>query len=93
MPRIKSSIKDVKATLIRTSRNAMAKSLLRTSIRKLEKSLSGANIEEAKAALARTTRIIDKSATKGIIHPNAAARRKSRLTKRFNALQKASGNA
>lgn len=93
MPNIKSSIKDVKSTIIRTNRNAMAKSLLRTSIRKFEKSMQSTDIEQAKSALNNATRIIDKSVTKGILHKNAAARRKSRLTKRFNAMNQAADNA
>jgi len=93
LPNIKSSIKDVKSTIIRTNRNAMAKSLLRTSIRKFEKSMQSTDIEQAKSALNNATRIIDKSVTKGILHKNAAARRKSRLTKRFNAMNQAADNA
>jgi small subunit ribosomal protein S20 len=93
LPNIKSSIKDVKSTIIRTNRNAMAKSLLRTSIRKFEKSLQSTDIGEARSALTNATRIIDKSVTKGILHKNTAARRKSRLTKRFNVLGQTADNA
>lgn len=93
MPNIKSSVKDVKSTIIRTQRNAMAKSLLRTSIRKFEKSMQSTDIEQARSALTNAARIIDKSVTKGILHKNAAARRKSRLTKRFNALTRTADDA
>ncbi len=93
MPKIKSSIQDVKATLVRTSRNSMAKSLLRTSIRRFEKALGEANTDRAQDALSRAVKIIDKSVTRGILHRNAAARRKSRMTKKFNALTKAAVTA
>lgn len=86
MPNIKSAIKRVKITKTRTLRNAAAKSALRTAIRKFEAALANNDLDNAKELLRKATRSLDKAVTKGIIHKNAAARKKSRLTKKFNKL-------
>ncbi|MBE3587573.1 MAG: 30S ribosomal protein S20 [Thermoanaerobacteraceae bacterium] len=88
MPNIKSAIKRVRITRKRTLRNARLKSALRTAIRKFERTLAaGAGVEETRATLRRALVAIDKAVTKGILHKNAAARKKSRLTRRFNRQQ------
>jgi small subunit ribosomal protein S20 len=83
MPNIKSAIKRVKTTSTRTLRNAAAKSALRTSIKKFEAALA-ANDANAGALLKQALRNLDKAVTKGLLHKNTAARKKSRLTKKFN---------
>ncbi|MDR3288233.1 MAG: 30S ribosomal protein S20 [Peptococcaceae bacterium] len=82
MPNIKSAIKRVELTRIRTIRNAAAKSTLRTSIRRFEESLN-TDLETATTALKKTTRALDKATSKGLVHKNTAARKKSRLTKKL----------
>lgn len=84
MPNVKSAVKRVLTTQKRTIRNARIKSTLRTFIRRFEETLASANIDNAKQALQRALRAIDKAVTKGVIHKKTAARKKSRLTKRFN---------
>ncbi|WP_031513227.1 30S ribosomal protein S20 [Desulfofalx alkaliphila] len=84
MPNIKSAEKRVRVTRKRTMRNTRIKSALRTIIRRFDESLTKANTEEAKLALQKALRALDKAVTKGVIHKNTAARKKSRLTKRFN---------
>ncbi|MCY0902948.1 MAG: 30S ribosomal protein S20 [Firmicutes bacterium] len=84
MPNIKSAIKRVKVTKKRALRNASAKSALRTSIKHFETAMREHNVESARTALHGAARSLDKAVTKGIIHRNHAARKKSRLTKRFN---------
>lgn len=84
MPNVKSAAKRVKITQKRTLRNARLKSSLRTTIRRFNEAISGATSEEAKGALHKALVAIDKAVTKGILHKNAAARKKSRLTRRFN---------
>ncbi|BCJ88595.1 30S ribosomal protein S20 [Effusibacillus dendaii] len=86
MPNIKSAIKRVKITRTRTLRNAAAKSTLRTALKKFEAAVANNDLENAKALLSHATRTLDKAVTKGIIHKNTAARKKSRLTKKFNKL-------
>lgn len=86
MPNIKSAIKRVEVTRKRTIRNARIKSALRTSIKRFEEAMKAADRDEAGIKLKKAVVTIDKAVTKGILHKNAAARKKSRLTKRFNKL-------
>ncbi|GMA52132.1 30S ribosomal protein S20 [Alicyclobacillus contaminans] len=86
MPNIKSAEKRVRVSAKRTLRNASLKSALRTTLKKFETTLAQNDLEQARVALSIATRALDKAATKGIIHRNAASRKKSRLTKRFNKI-------
>ncbi|KRQ86790.1 30S ribosomal protein S20 [Caloramator mitchellensis] len=84
MANIKSALKRIQVTERRTLRNRMIKSSMRTAIKKFELALNGGNIDEAKALLVEAVRKIDQAAAKGVIHENAAARHKSRLTLKLN---------
>lgn len=86
MPNIKSAAKRVEITRKRTLRNARIKSALRTTIKKFEEAMKAASLEEAGQRLRNAVVAIDKAVTKGILHKNAASRKKSRLTKRYNKL-------
>lgn len=89
MPNIKSAIKRVKVSEARRAHNMSIKSDMRTAIKKVEALLVNNDIENAKSALLTASRKLDKAARKGLIHKNAAARQKSRLAKKLNALQNA----
>jgi small subunit ribosomal protein S20 len=67
-------------------RNRRNVSQLKGQIKKLRAALSAGNADEARKLLDETTGQIDRAAKKGIIHDNAAARYKSRLSRRLNAL-------
>lgn len=84
MPNIKSAEKRVDVIRKRTARNTALKSSLRTAIRKFDESLKGGPAEDSKTKLHSAVVALDKAVTKGILHKNTAARKKSRLTKRFN---------
>lgn len=84
MPNIKSSIKRAKQNEKRRAHNASQKSALRTAIKKFEASLQGNDLEQAKALFIAAVKKIDKAASKGLIHKNAANRKKSRLQKKLN---------
>ncbi len=88
MPNIKSAIKRVKTSEKRRLLNASQKSALRTSVKAVEVAVAGNDAPVAKEALLKATRKLDKAATKGLIHKNAANRKKSRLAKKLNALAK-----
>ncbi|KJR98360.1 MAG: 30S ribosomal protein S20 [Peptococcaceae bacterium BRH_c4a] len=88
VPNIKSAIKRVDVIRTRTLRNASLKSNLRTTIRKFDETLDGGSREDAQAKLQKALVTIDKAVTKGILHKNTAARKKSRLTRSFNKLEK-----
>lgn len=87
MPNIKSAIKRVKVSEKRRLRNASQKSALRTSVKTFETAVTGKDVEAAKAALVAASKKLDKAVTKGLIHKNAASRKKSRLAKQLNELQ------
>ena len=84
VPNIKSAIKRVQTTHTRTLRNASTRSALRTAIKKFEVAVAHKDMETAQSALKLATKSLDQAATKGIIHRNQAARKKSRLMKRYN---------
>ncbi len=65
-------------------RNKSVQSLAKTRISKAEALISSGQLELARAAVTTTVAVLDKAAEKGIIHPNNAARRKSRLMKKLN---------
>lgn len=84
MPNIKSAVKKVRIIHKRTLRNVSLRSALRTAIRKLERSLAENDRQVTEQNLRNALRAIDKAVTKGILHKNTAARKKSRLTKKYN---------
>jgi len=84
MPNIKSAIKRVKVTDKKTAANKMKKSEIRTVVKKAKASIAATSTDAAVSVKeAQTT--LDKAAAKGYISKNAAARKKSRLTKAANA--------
>ncbi|CAH0347067.1 30S ribosomal protein S20 [Bacillus sp. CECT 9360] len=86
MPNIKSAIKRVKTSDESRAQNATVKSTMRSSLKNVEVALANNEVEAAKEALLTASKKLDKAASKGLIHKNAAARKKSRLTKRLNSL-------
>ncbi|MCC3380108.1 30S ribosomal protein S20 [Paenibacillus farraposensis] len=86
MPNIKSAIKRVKTSDKRRALNASQKSALRTAVKAADTALVGNEVEAAAEAFKVAAKKLDKAVTKGLIHKNAAARKKSRLAKKLNAL-------
>lgn len=86
MPNIKSAIKRVKTNEKRRALNASQKSALRTAVKAADSALVNNEVEAANAAIQTASQKLDKAVTKGLIHRNAAARKKSRLAKKLNAL-------
>ena len=86
MANIQSAIKRNRQNIKRRARNRMVRSRMRTFAKKADVVLTTGNQEEAAEAVRVALQEIDKAAQKGIIHRNNAARRKSRLAKRLNAL-------
>ena len=84
MPNHKSAEKRVRQNERRRLVNRSNRSTLRTSLKKLRVALDGGSAAESKALLPETVSGIDKAVQKGILHRNAAARHKSRLTVRVN---------
>lgn len=84
MANTKSAKKRIEIIRKRTLRNKSIKSMVKTAIKKFEVALAGGEIEQAREKLRQAIRTIDKAVTKGVLHPNTAARKKSRLQLRFN---------
>ena len=83
-----SALKQQRQGVKRRARNRKNLSQLKTQVKKLRGAVSTGDGTAAKAALSETVSIIDRAAKKGVIHDNAAARFKSRLTRRVNSLSK-----
>ena len=81
--RTKSALKANRQNIKRRAHNRELRSRLRTALKAIRASLDAKDIDGAKSALSATVSIVDKMATKGIIHRNTAGRYKSRLTVRL----------
>ncbi|WP_068251755.1 30S ribosomal protein S20 [Janibacter corallicola] len=86
MANIKSQIKRVKTNNEATERNRAYKSELRTWIRKVRAAVAEGDAETAKSALLTASKKLDKAVSKGVIHQNQAANKKSALAKAVNTL-------
>lgn len=81
MPNIKSAIKRVKTASEANAQNAQAKSAMRTAVKKADAALV-AKAENAQELVKVAVKTLDKAASKGLIHKNAASRQKARLMKK-----------
>ena len=70
----------------RSTYNQMAENAAKTHVRAAQQALSGGSQEEAQPAVRQATSTLDRAIKRGAIHPNTAARRKSRLTRSLNTL-------
>ena len=84
---IKSQIKRNKQNEKAHQRNKAVKSELRTHVRKFREAVEAGNVEEATVALRVASRKLDKAVSKGVIHKNQAANRKSAIARRYADLQ------
>ena len=84
MPRSKSSQKQVRVAERRRLRNKSIHSLCKTNITRAERLIFTGELESAQGAVVTAISSLSKAAEKGVIHPNNAARRKSRLVKKLN---------
>jgi small subunit ribosomal protein S20 len=85
---IKSAVKRAEIAQLRNLRNVAIKSSMKTATRRFLETLNTATPDVAKATLVNACIALDKAVTKGVLHKNAAARRKSRLTRKFNEASK-----
>ena len=80
----RSALKRARQNITRNERNRALRSTFRTHLKKFRALLDAKDFDNASAELPAIYRTIDKAVTKGIIHKNNAARRKSRLTQAIN---------
>lgn len=86
MPNIKSAMKRVRVIETKTSQNNRIKSAYKTAIKNFEQAVSEGNIEEATKLFSFATKKVDQACTKGVIVKNTAARKKSNMAKKLNAM-------
>ena len=86
MPNIKSANKRVLIDKVNNESNKADKSALKTTLKKFEAAVTEGNREQADSAYQAAVQSIDKAAGKGILHKNAAARKKSQITLKMNKL-------
>ncbi len=87
MPNIKSAKKRMKQSAVRNARNRSAKKELNTEYKKVIAAIDSGNVAAAEAELSAAAKLLDKTAAKRIIHRNAAARTKSRLSAKIKKLK------
>ncbi|MBR7181918.1 MAG: 30S ribosomal protein S20 [Clostridia bacterium] len=86
MPNIKSAKKRVKVTSSKTLQNKMFRTQLKTEMKKFEAAVAAGDMALAQEAYKAAVKKIDKAVARGILHKNAAARKKSQFTKKLNAM-------
>jgi len=87
MANIKSSAKRALIIEKTTAKNRSAKSLMKTNIKKFDAAVADNDRETAEGAYKAAVKTVDRAATKNLIHKNKAARRKSNMTRKLNAIE------
>lgn len=86
MPNIKSAEKRVLVAKERNARNRAAKTELKTNLKKFDAAVTEGDREAAENAYKVAVKTVDHAASKGLIHKNNAAHKKSSLTSKLNGL-------
>ena len=84
MANIQSAMKRIRSSQRRAQYNQVARSTARTYVKKARTLIEQGNLDQAALVVNQAMSALDKAASKGVIHPNNAARRKSRLVKALN---------
>ncbi len=86
MPNIKSAIKRNELAKVRNARNKAAKSELKTNLKKFEAAVAEGNREAAATTYKVAVKAVDHAVTKGLLHKNNAAHKKSGMAQKMNAM-------
>lgn len=86
MPNIKSAKKRVLISRAANEKNKAAKSVLKNTLKKYDVAIASGNAAEVDSAYKAAIKVIDKAVKKGILHKNNAARKKSSITLKKNAV-------
>ncbi|GAA0498595.1 MULTISPECIES: 30S ribosomal protein S20 [Streptomyces] len=87
MANIKSQMKRIKTNEKARQRNKAVKSTLKTAIRRTREAVEAGDLQKATTAQAEAAKKLDKAVSKGVIHKNAAANKKSALAKKVASLK------
>jgi small subunit ribosomal protein S20 len=85
LPNVKSAEKRARQSIVRRDRNRRDRSRLRTALKRVRQA---ASLDDARAALKSAESLLDRCASKGVIHANTTARTKSRLSAHVARLAK-----
>ena len=85
MPNTKSAEKRLRQNIVRRARNRSIKRTVRTQCRKVREAITAGDVERAEAEFRLAAKHLDRAGGKNLIHPNAAARIKSRLSAKIKA--------
>ena len=86
MPNIKSAMKRDEKSKLQNMKNKAEKSALKTNLKKFEAAVEGGDKTAAQSAYTVAVKSVDKAASKGLLHKNNAARKKSSMTLKLNKL-------
>ena len=89
MANTKSAIKRLRSAERRRQHNQVYRGRARTAVKKARRLIDEGRLEEAREAVRVAASALDKAAEKGIVHKNNAARRKSRLMRQLNQIERA----
>jgi small subunit ribosomal protein S20 len=87
MPNTKSAKKRLRQNIVRRGQNRSIKRAVRTQCRKVREAVTAGDAQQAETEFRLAVKRLDRAGTKNIIHPNAAARLKSRLSAQIKALK------
>ena len=87
MPNIASAKKRMRQDAVRRDRNRGRRSALRTSLRKLNEAIEAGDMERVRETWRDAQSLLDRTAQRGVIHRNQAARKKARLSRRISQLE------
>ncbi len=86
MANIKSQLKRIKTNEVRRQRNLSQRTSLKTAVRRFREAAESGDREAAEAAMRKASRELDVAASKGVIHKNQAANRKSKMADQLASL-------
>lgn len=86
MPNIKSAKKRVELTKVAYEKNKAEKTAMKTTLKKFEAAVNGGDRAVAESAYKQAVKVVDQAVTKGLLHKNNAARKKSSMTLKLNKL-------
>ena len=86
MPNIKSAMKRDEKSKLQNLKNKAEKSALKTNLKKFEAAVEGGDKTATQSAYTVAVKSVDKAASKGLLHKNNAARKKSSMTLKLNKL-------
>jgi len=84
LPNTRSALKELRKAERRRQRNRAIRTRVRTFVKYARQAIAQADLEAAQEAIRKAYQELDRAARKGVIHPNTAARLKSRLMQQFN---------